>query len=210
MKVICEDGNEESYKYRKDGLLTETKNKDAKVMIECDILGRVIRKTCNGETVESKYDIANNRTKITSSLGADIAAEYNMMGDIISLGSDGWQNGYDRDLFGLETARYMGGGLHTGTERYNRGRVTSYHIGKNNNILSKKSYLWGTNDRLLAIVSNGKKTQFEYDGWGNLSKTFFEDGRIEHRNPDRTSRQPAQRTMTRKKATSSMSINSLR
>jgi RHS repeat-associated protein len=56
----------------------------------------------------------------------------------------------------------------------------------NNRYLSEKSYLWGTNDKLLSVVTNGKTKHFEYDGWGNLSKTVFEDGKAEHRNPDKT------------------------
>ncbi len=185
-KVIYEDGTEESYAYRKDGLLTSAINVDAEVTLERDILGRVIKESCNGETVESKYDIANNRTNITSSLGADIEAEYNLMGDLLSLGSDGWSTGYQRDVFGLEMARSLEGGIQTRTERDTRGRVTSHNLVRNKEILSEKSYLWGTNDKLLSIISNGEETKFEYDGWGNLSKTLFEDGKVEYRNPDKS------------------------
>jgi RHS repeat-associated protein len=39
---------------------------------------------------------------------------------------------------------------------------------------------------LLRAVTDGKVKDFEYDGWGNLSKTVFEDGKTELRNPDRT------------------------
>jgi YD repeat-containing protein len=61
-------------------------------------------------------------------------------------------------------------------ERDSLGRVTGHNIEKNNRYLSEKSYLWGANDKLLLVVTNGKTKYFEYDGWGNLSKTVFEDG----------------------------------
>ena len=185
-KVTYEDGAEETYKYRKDGLLTDAVNTDAAVTLERDVLGRVIKETCNGRTVESRYDTANNRTHIGSTLGADIEAEYNLMGDVVSLASGGWQNGYKRDVFGLETARTFGGGISSQTGRDSRGRVISHQIEKNSSILSEKSYLWGSNDRLLSVVADGKETRYEYDGWGNLSKTLFEDGKVEYRNPDRS------------------------
>ncbi|GHT69833.1 hypothetical protein AGMMS50239_37280 [Bacteroidia bacterium] len=185
-KVRYEDGTEESYGYRKDGLLTKAVNPHAEVILERDILGRVIKESSNGEYVESQYDVANNRIKITSSLGADIEAGYNLMGDVISLSTEGWQTGYDRDVFGLETARRFAGGLQTHTGRDSRGRVISHQTEKNSSLLSEKSYLWGTNDKLLSVIADGKGTRYEYDGWGNLSKTVFEDGKVEYRNPDKS------------------------
>jgi RHS repeat-associated protein len=161
-------------------------NEHAEVVLERDVLGRVIKETCNGETVESKYDIADNRIKITSSLGADLEAGYNLMGDVVSLATEGWQTGYERDVFGLETARRMDGGLLSHAERDSRGRVVSNKLEKNNRYLSEKSYLWGLNDKLLSSIIDGKETRYEYDGWGNLSKTLFEDGKAEYRNPDRS------------------------
>jgi RHS repeat-associated protein len=185
-KVRYEDGTEESYEYRKDGLLTKAANAHTEVILERDILGRVVRESSNGESIESQYDMANNRIRITGSLGADIEAGYNLIGDVISLSAEGWQTGYERDAFGLETTRHFAGGLETHTERDNRGRVISHQTEKNSSLLSEKSYLWGTNDKLLSVISDGKETRYEYDGWGNLSKTVFEDGKVEYRNPDRS------------------------
>jgi YD repeat-containing protein len=72
------------------------------------------------------------------------------------------------------------------TERDRLGRITGHKIEKNSRQLTEKSYLWGTNDKLLGVVTDGKAKHFEYDGWGNLSKTVFEDGKSELRNPDKT------------------------
>jgi YD repeat-containing protein len=37
-------------------------------------------------------------------------------------------------------------------------------------------------------LPDGEEKTFSYDDWGNLSKTIFEDGSVEHRNPNRTDR----------------------
>ncbi|MCD8193452.1 MAG: DUF6531 domain-containing protein [Tannerellaceae bacterium] len=189
-KVTYQPGSKhehtEMYGYRTDGALIRAVNRDAEVILERDILGRVTRETCNGQSVCSTYDPAGNRTHITSTLGADIQAEYNLMGDLVSLSGGGWQNRYQRDQFGLETVREMMGGVRSETTRDRLGRVTGHQTSKNNRRLSEKSYLWGTNDKLLGIAEGSKEIRFEYDGWGNLSATVFADGKTEFRNPDRT------------------------
>ena len=181
---------EESYAYRTDGSLVKAVNEHATVELQRDILGRVVKEICNGnETageITSEYDLSGNRTRIKSSLGADIEAEYNVMGDVVSLSGGGWQTQYRRDLFGLETKRSFAGGVRSRTERDRLGRVTGNKFEKNSKQLSEKSYLWGVNDKLLSVVTDGKAKHFTYDGWGNLSKTLFEDGHTEHRNPDKT------------------------
>jgi YD repeat-containing protein len=168
---------EETYEYRRDGALIKAVNADAEVILERDILGRVTKETCNGTEVASEYDLSGNRTHVTSSLGADIRADYNIMGDVVSLAGGGWQTQYLRDLFGLETGRTFAGGVMARTERDSLGRVVSQKTERNNRYLSEKSYLWGANDRLLSVVTDGKTKHFEYDVWGNLSKTVFEDGK---------------------------------
>ncbi|GHV52481.1 hypothetical protein FACS1894181_15600 [Bacteroidia bacterium] len=177
---------EETYEYRRDGALLKAVNEDAEVILERDVSGRVVKEICNGVEVTSEYDLSGNRTRITSSLGADVRADYNIMGDVVSLANGGWQTQYMRDLFGLESGRTFAGGVHSRTERDSLGRVTGHKIEKNSRYLSEKSYLWGANDKLLRVVTDGKVKDFEYDGWGNLSKTVFEDGKTEHRNPDKT------------------------
>lgn len=185
-QVIHADGTTESYTYRKDGALLTATNPDAEVEFTRDVLGRVIVEKCNGYEVKSTYDADGNRTRITSSLGADIAAAYNPLGDLLNMTSGNWQTNYQRDLFGLETGRSMAGGIATETERDRLGRVTSQTTRHNRHRLNEKEYIWGLNDQLLSITSNGKQTLFEYDGWGNLTKATYPDGKVELRNPDKT------------------------
>ena len=72
------------------------------------------------------------------------------------------------------------------TRRDEMGRGTSQTIGHGTRTISEKSYQWGVNNKLLSIVDNGQITNFEYDTWGNLAKTTFEDGKVEYRNPDKS------------------------
>jgi hypothetical protein len=58
---------------------------------------------------------------------------------------------------------------------------------KNNRYVKEKSYLWTSNYRLLQIITDGKVKRFDYGGWGNLSKTIFEDGSVVYRNHDSSS-----------------------
>jgi YD repeat-containing protein len=82
---------EEIYEYRRDGALMKAVNADSEVILECDVLGRVIKEICNGHEITSKYDLSGNRTRITSHLGIDVRADYNIMGDVVSLADGGWQ-----------------------------------------------------------------------------------------------------------------------
>lgn len=184
-QVTHSDGDIETYTYRKDGALLTATNPDAEVEFTRDVLGRVTVEKCNGYEVASTYDTDGNRTRITSSLGADIAAAYNPLGDLLGMTSGNWQTNYQRDLFGLETGRSMAGGIATETERDRLGRVTSQTTRHNRRRLNEKEYIWGLNDQLLSITNNGKQTLFEYDGWGNLAKATYPDGKVELRNPDK-------------------------
>jgi YD repeat-containing protein len=86
-------------------------------------------------------------------------------------------------LFGLETGRTFGG-MNSRTERDSLGRVVGHKFKKSNRYVKGKSYLWGSNDKLLQVITDGKVKRFDYDGWENLSKTIFEDENVERRNPD--------------------------
>jgi YD repeat-containing protein len=119
-------------------------------------------------------------------LGADIEAAYDPFGDLVSLASGDWNAGFKRYEMGLEIERLLPGNLRKQTERDRLGRITGQNILHGYTNIDKKSYLWGVNDRLLSVIDNGKERQYEYDGKGYLTRTFFEDGTQELRCPDRS------------------------
>ena len=185
-KIIRYDGTEECYEYDASGALVKATNPAAKVLLERDKMGRIVKERCNGVEVSSKYDLSGRRVRVQSSLGADIEASYNPFGDLMSLASGAWNAGYQRDEMGLEIECLLPGNLRKETERDRLGRVTGQNILRNQTSVDKKSYLWGANDRLLSMIDNGKERRYEYDGRGYLTRTFFEDGTTELRNPDKT------------------------
>ena len=57
-------------------------NAGAVVRYQRDEIGRVTREQSGPFAVESKYDKAGNRTKITSNLGAKVKLDYDQFGGI--------------------------------------------------------------------------------------------------------------------------------
>lgn len=186
---ICEisrpDGAMEEFEYNASGLLTKAINNAATVEFTYDKLGRILKESCNGNEVTSSYNKQGLRECISSSLGANIHYEYNPQGDLTSISADDWRSDYKRDVMGLETEASMPGNILKETIRDDIGRVTEQKIAKNHSVLDEKSYLWGTSDRLLSVIINGGQRRYEYNSRGYLVKTFFEDGQVQYRVPDR-------------------------
>ena len=113
-------------------------NADAEVVLERDVLGRVTKEITNGVAVVSQYDASGNRTHITSGLGADIHASYNLMGDLMSLAHGGWQTQYQRDLFGLETSRTLNGDVRPRTDPHRTGLGVGHTPAENSAQLTHK------------------------------------------------------------------------
>jgi len=185
-RIIRSDKSEEFFDYDIAGNLCRIQNKDADVCFERDIMGRIIKERCNGHEINSRYNALGRRTQLTSSLGADIEAAYNPWGDLENLSTEGWASGYKHDRMGLETERVLPGNIRRETQRDGLGRVTGQEIFKNNTQLDEKAYLWGTNDRLTAMIHNGKEQHYEYDSRGFLTQTQYADGSSEIRVPDDT------------------------
>ena len=74
VRITRPGGSEENYGYDVSGLLTEAVNADAEVSFERDIMGRIIKESSNGHVINSAYNLQGRRTRLTSTLGADIEA----------------------------------------------------------------------------------------------------------------------------------------
>jgi RHS repeat-associated protein len=186
VKIIRHDGSKESYGYDVSGMLNKAANSDAEVLFERDVMGRIIKENSNGNEVSSAYNQQGRRTRLTSSLGADIEAAYNPFGDLDSIGSEGWTAGLKHDNTGLEIERLLPGNIRRQMTHDNLGRVTEQKILRNTTGIDKKEYLWGKNDRLLLVNDNGKERHYEYDKRGYLTRTQYADGSTEIRVPDNT------------------------
>ncbi|QCW99879.1 hypothetical protein FGM00_07115 [Aggregatimonas sangjinii] len=76
------DGTWETYSYDLNGNLIEAVNENSTIQLIRDKAGRVIAENQDGHLVQSEFDKLGNRTKITSSLGAEIDLLRNKIGQI--------------------------------------------------------------------------------------------------------------------------------
>lgn len=184
-EITRPDGAKDEFEYNVSGLLTKAINDAATVEFTYDKLGRILKESCNGNEVISSYNKQGLRECISSNLGAEIHYGYNQQGDLTSISADGWQSDYKRDVMGFETEVSMPGNIFKETIRDKIGRVTEQKTVKGYSILDEKSYLWGTSDRLLSVLINGEQRRYEYNSRGYPVNTFFEDGEVQYRIPDR-------------------------
>ncbi len=188
INVFYSDTKQETYAYRQDGQLMQAVNESAVVKFERNILGSVVKETLDGEWIRSDYDLLGSRTKITSSLGANISHAYDNMGEVLQMEAGGWQATFCYDNLGLETERKLPGNIINTWQRDTIGRPVMQTIGHTagNTFISnkKKQYQWDVNYRLKQIRDEKGVTRFEHDQWSNLAKTIFPDGEVQLRNPD--------------------------
>ncbi|WP_430931177.1 DUF6531 domain-containing protein [Saccharicrinis sp. 156] len=189
-RVNYHDETNEKYEYRGDGELLGAENQHQKVQFERDLFGQVSREVQGEFEVASFYDILGRRTKLTSSLGANIDITRNAMGDVEHLGAqqgDGitWNAVFNRDKMGLEIERSLPGGIRSITKRDKLGRPIHHIIrGSGGNFMDKR-YQWDVNDRLRKILdAHHGTTSFDHDALGNLAGAQYGDGSFEFRMPD--------------------------
>lgn len=187
-EVLYSDNKKENYAYRPDGELMQAVNESATVQFERNVMGDILKETINGEWILSEYDVFSNRTKITSSLGANITHAYNKMGDVLQMEANGWLAKFEHDKLGLETNRLLPGGVSSSWQRDGIGRpivqTVGHTAGNTFSTRKRKQYTWDVNDRLKQIKDEKGVTQFEHDAWSNLAKTIFPNGEEQLRNPD--------------------------
>jgi len=82
VRIACPSSSEETYGYDVSGLLIEAVNADAEVSFKRDIMGRIIKESSHGHVINSTCNLQGRRTRLTSTLGADIEASYNPFGDL--------------------------------------------------------------------------------------------------------------------------------
>ena len=186
-KISYQDGTTEVFQYDK-GLLKQATNAHIKTEYVRDICGNVLTEKSQTHKVHSVYDLLGRRTHFSSSLGADVALEYDEFDNITKMSANGWEAGLQYDLLGLEIRRQVTGDIKSEWERDGLGRELMHRVsGRQKSVFSllNKKYVWDINDQLKQITDNRSgTTKFEYDQWDNLSKTLFNDGLEQLRNPD--------------------------
>jgi len=185
--VFYTDGTSETYSYDAAGNLVKAANSQGNIQLQRDILGRVTGEMQGDEhRIGSEYNKMGWRTRVTSSLGADIQLQYNMeSGMLESLRAGTYEESfaYNRHLKPVE--RRLPGNINEKFEYDINGRLIKHQVEHHTRSRHQRQYSWDTGNRLKSIIDSdfGQK-QFGHDVYGNLSQIIYGDGTIEYRMPD--------------------------
>ncbi|WP_136668189.1 DUF6531 domain-containing protein [Flavobacterium sp. H122] len=197
------DSTWESFAYNKLGQLLEAKNQDVTILLERDKMGRVIKETQTsgfmgdeGFSIVSEYDRNGNRTKMTSSLGAEVQNTYDKKGFLEKIAArtdalkeaqkDAWEAQLKRNALGQEVERSLTGGL-TVTMQYDAaGRPVAQKVQRGSRDTYHRNYTWNANHRLQQTLNaiTGGQIHYAYDSFGNLASAQYEDGSYDYKLPD--------------------------
>ncbi|WP_452219465.1 DUF6531 domain-containing protein [Lacinutrix salivirga] len=190
------DGTWETYSYNRNGQLIEAINQDNHVQLIRDEAGRIIKEIQNGEEVESRYGELNNRTQITSSLGANITIDHNKLGFINKISATAeanenietkaWQANFKYNSLGQEIERNLPGGIINTMEYDFAGRPIAHKVSQAHKESRHRTYTWNVNDQLHKITNqlNNGIVNFGYDDFGNLATARYEDKQFDYKLPD--------------------------
>jgi RHS repeat-associated protein len=189
--------------------LTQRENEASVVEMERDSLGRVVRETVNGRSVQSAYDASGNRTEMTSSLGARVAMSRDGLGqprEMFFGAADGFKEAdvrFDRDGLGLESRRAFKNGIEVEWSRDVAGRPTARRTFKKSlaaaamgfavGMLATPSfaqpqreevdarvYQWRGEDQIAGIVDAASGPKFyDHDARGRLVRERRPDAVVE-------------------------------
>ena len=128
-------------------------------------------------SVESEYDTYGNRTRVRSSLGADVRLDYDGFGLVSGVNAHGgkedapaWESRIGRDDAGREVERFATGGIRIATDYDDMGMVRSRHVHSDGRHTGFRSYRWDVGARLMSMRCNqsAEPVIFDYDSVGNL------------------------------------------
>jgi RHS repeat-associated protein len=197
------DGTWETYTYNKNGLLIEAVNQNVSIYFERDAVGRIIKETQkqqldaneNGITLTSTYNALGQRTRLSTSLGADINTHYNQKGELERIEAQSnelkeqhqaWETTLKRDDLGREIERFATGGLHIKTSYNSSGKQKEQEVFANGKRTGARFYNWDTNQQLRNAVNQMTQslTYFDYDDFGNLAKSSYDGKEDLYKTPD--------------------------
>ncbi|XOK58295.1 DUF6531 domain-containing protein [Paenibacillus elgii] len=189
-QVEYSDGLVETFRYNRVGELLETANPFATVKLDYDRAGRVIKEWRDSYWVASQYDEMGNRTEVSSSLGAQVRMERDILGQVSQMqaqqqrGGDSagkpWTAQMKYDALGQEIERLLPGGVISSWQYDAAGRPERHSVKAGGRETRKRKYSWDVNNRLKSVLNEltGKKTQYGYDDFGTLIGATNDFGKI--------------------------------
>ena len=196
-----DDGTFAAFLYRADGKMIEAENQSAKVVMERDELGRIVREVVGGQEVRSRYLFGDVRGELHSSLGARAVARPDATGQIermhfgVAAGEPDVL--FERDALGVERRMRFLNGIEVEWQRDDGGHPTARRIyrqgtpdspghgvsgpagaaGAGRDEIHVETLSWRGADQIAAIIdaSTGPR-HYDHDPRGNL---------VRERRPDR-------------------------
>ena len=189
IRIEYNDGSWKAFTYDKSGRVTIAENENSVVQFERDRAGNVITEKQQEYDIRSVYDKSGNRTRVTSSLGADIALERNKLGYVTKMHAAAGASWHSQMLYnaaGQELQRILPGDVSVEWQYDQAGRPQEQKIAAKGVVQRFKKYTWDTNNRLTSVLdalSQGS-TRFKYDALDNLAFAQYADNSIIHRTTD--------------------------
>ncbi|HEY6530423.1 MAG TPA: DUF6531 domain-containing protein [Cellvibrionaceae bacterium] len=189
VEIRHHSGEHERFSYRADSALMAASNAACSLEFERDIFGNVLKEIRDGQYwVASQFNSLGYRTAVQSSQGFAQTIDRDKQGNIkaVHIGDAAqFTTDFARNEWGQELQRTMPGGIKSRWQRDKLGRPTEHVIIGGHTTHSRKTYLWGLDDRLLKIVDSLKRdTQLQHDIFGNLIAAQYNDQPIDLRLPD--------------------------
>ncbi|MEC0236534.1 RHS repeat-associated core domain-containing protein [Paenibacillus kribbensis] len=175
------DGLVETFVYNRMGELVETSNPFTTVKLEYDQAARVVKEWRDDYWVSSQYDTLGNRLQISSSLGASITMERDLLGQVSRVQAQQtadkaetaaapWMAQMKYNALGQELERLLPGGVVSSWQYDVVGRPEQHSIRTGGRESRSKKYEWDVNNRLKMIVNGitGEKTRYAHDEFDTL------------------------------------------
>lgn len=191
IRVDYFDKTWDKYSYNKNGELMQAVNGCATVRYERNPMGKITKEWQNDDWVASEYDGLGNRTKVSSSLGANIAVARNQKGQISHMaaaqnGSSVWTSKMTYNELGEEIMRVMPGNVISEWQYDISGRPTGHQVRSRNRDIRRRRYNWNINYRLKSMKNEltGTSTLYSYNEFSDLIRSQEAGFGFLHRNVD--------------------------
>lgn len=178
-----------TFEYNPAGQLLKAINNDAEVAFTRNTLGLITTEEVNKHSIQNEYSALGRRTKLQSSLGADINYKHDSFGNLANLSAKHndtqWEADYNYDRLGFELERHLPGQVTQSFDYDAIGRLTQQRTHKAKQKKHQRRYTWGVNDRLQKVDdSTFGITKYDYTPTGHLNHTKFADGTEQFRTAD--------------------------
>ncbi|OJT23211.1 hypothetical protein BO221_20300 [Archangium sp. Cb G35] len=188
VELLHSDGTFARFDYREDGALLKATNPAASIQFERDALGRILKEQQGDQWVASRYGPDGLRIAVESSLGLRQIIQRDTSGGVGGLharrqeDTADWSTFISRNTLGLESGRYLPGGLRIAWGHDLVGRPTEHLVMQGNSPLRHRSYQWEGPERVLSLADSRSGTiRFEYDAAARLTAARLPDGTRQER-----------------------------